>query len=539
MYYTKYRPQTFKEIQRPNDIADALMQQIKTGKTVHAYLFTGPRGTGKTTMARLLAKGLTCTNLSKNGDVCGKCEFCTAVQKGSLIDLIEIDAASNRGIDDIRDLKEKVKLLPVEGKKKFYIIDEVHMLTNEAFNALLKTLEEPPKHAVFILCTTEFHKVPETIKSRCQIFKFKRPTRPQIVEKLKRIADLEMGKEKLALAELEKVAVMAGGAFRDAETILQQIIEAGVGGVKLNAPDNIFHFIKNLSCDNVAGSMQIISSNFDDGVDASVWTDGLIRYLRDLLYIKMGFSDDYFSLDTDSLEDRKTLVVSITKEWLVRAIEIFNQALNDSKNYSIPQLALELAVVKLVDGVQSVGDGDSNGDGDENEGGSSAIRGSRERRGGDPRREHRGTPHNAPPRAERADEVKQDDPPGTFTADTVKEKWREVVTEVSRINNSVSALIKSAKPIGVKRGVVLLEVSYKFHKERLESSANLKIVEAALKEVFGYRSTIKCVVCQKEGRASDLTDLNVRIPQNIVIDNKTVVFDKTNVVEVFDGGLPL
>ena len=196
MYYTKYRPQTFKEIQRPNDIADALMQQIKTDKTVHAYLFTGPRGIGKTTVARLLAKGLSCINLSKEGDVCGKCAFCLAVQNGNLIDLIEIDAASNRGIDDIRDLKEKVRLLPVEGKKKIYIIDEVHMLTNEAFNALLKTLEEPPKHAVFILCTTEFHKVPETIKSRCQVFKFKRPTRGQIVEKLKRIADLEVGGEK-------------------------------------------------------------------------------------------------------------------------------------------------------------------------------------------------------------------------------------------------------------------------------------------------------------------------------------------------------
>jgi DNA polymerase-3 subunit gamma/tau len=533
MYYTKYRPQIFSEIQRPNDIADALMQQLKAGKTVHAYLFTGPRGIGKTTMARLLAKGLTCADLTKDGDVCGKCEFCVAVQNGNLIDLIEIDAASNRGIDDIRDLKEKVRLLPVEGKKKIYIIDEVHMLTNEAFNALLKTLEEPPKHAVFILCTTEFHKVPETIKSRCQVFKFKRPTRPQIVEKLKRIADIEMGVEKLALEELERVAVMAGGAFRDAETILQQLIEGGVGGAKLSAVDNISHFIKNLLSKDVAGALQIINANFDDGVDLAVWTDVLIRYLRDLLYIKMGFSDDYFSLDTDSLGDRKSAAMDLTADWLVKAIEIFNQALNDLKNYSVPQLALEIAVVKLVDRgadatleFKKVDNKNPDGNG--------------------PHRPlekptkpvviHQAIEKERDGVAAAAEKVASTENPSTFSIDIVVEKWREVISQVSRINSSVGALVKSAKPTSVEGLSVLLEVSYKFHKERLESSTNLKIVEKVLEEIFNRRSTVKCVVCKKE---PNLTDLNIRTPQNIVIDSKTVVFDKTSVVEVFDGGLPL
>ncbi|PIS22786.1 DNA polymerase III, subunit gamma and tau [candidate division WWE3 bacterium CG08_land_8_20_14_0_20_41_10] len=510
MYYTKYRPQTFKEIQRPNDIADALMQQIKTDKTVHAYLFTGPRGIGKTTVARLLAKGLSCINLSKEGDVCGKCAFCLAVQNGNLIDLIEIDAASNRGIDDIRDLKEKVRLLPVEGKKKIYIIDEVHMLTNEAFNALLKTLEEPPKHAVFILCTTEFHKVPETIKSRCQVFKFKRPTRGQIVEKLKRIADLEVGGEKLALAELEKVAVMAGGAFRDAETILQQLIEAGVGDAKLNAPDSIHQFLNSLSVNNATEALQIINTNFDDGVDLAVWTDGLIRYLRDLLYLKMGFSDDYFSLDSGSLSERKTLAVGLTKDWLVKAVEVFNITLNDLKSYSIPQLALEIAVVKLIDsGDEKKPNGDSPKTGIAPK----------------PLKILQPTPER-----ETSEEVSPKDNSSTVIISAVQERWREIVAQVSKINSSVGALLKSSKPISVEGSTVLLEVSYKFYKERLESSANLKIVEKVLDEVLNCHSTIKCVVCPRGG---DLTDMNVRIPQNIVITSKT------SVVEVFDGGLPL
>src|SRR5688572_5377656 len=173
MFYTKYRPQKFSEISRPNDVADALSNEVLNQKTVHAYLFVGPRGTGKTSTARILAKALNCKKVDKKGDPCGKCETCEAIKNGTYLDLIEIDAASNRGIDDIRELKNRIKLAPSVGTNKVYIVDEVHMLTSEAFNALLKTLEEPPKNTTFILCTTELHKVPDTIKSRCQVFKFK------------------------------------------------------------------------------------------------------------------------------------------------------------------------------------------------------------------------------------------------------------------------------------------------------------------------------------------------------------------------------
>src|SRR3989344_3258806 len=291
MFYTKYRPQKFSEISQPNDVATALANQVRSKKVSHAYLFIGPRGVGKTTTARLLAKALNCENLSKTGDPCDKCDACEAIKLGNFLDLIEIDAASNRGIDDIRDLKDKIRLAPSLGKQKVYIIDEVHMLTAEAFNALLKTLEEPPAHATFILCTTEAHKAPETIKSRCQVFKFKRASVSQIVAKLEDIVLQEKIKGKVERETLEKIAKASLGGFRDAETLLQQIVEGEVdvdSFVGLSSKQNFVDFVDSLIKKDTNSALRMVNKLFEEGIDLFTWSLELAKYLRDLLFISAG-----------------------------------------------------------------------------------------------------------------------------------------------------------------------------------------------------------------------------------------------------------
>src|SRR3990170_6917097 len=229
VFYRKYRPQSFSKIIGQKHIVETLLSQLKSGKIGHGYLFAGPRGTGKTSCARIFAKAVNCQKSDirgrksdkseiRNGEPCNKCDSCLAITGGFHLDLIEIDAASNRGIEEIRDLREKIKLAPVAGKYKVYIIDEAHMLTPEAFNALLKTLEEPPKHVIFVLATTEPHKLPGTIVSRCQRFDFRRITPAATMERLAQICATE-GIEAEAAA-LHALARNAAGSLRDAENLL-------------------------------------------------------------------------------------------------------------------------------------------------------------------------------------------------------------------------------------------------------------------------------------------------------------------------------
>ncbi|MFT7184391.1 MAG: DNA polymerase-3 subunit gamma/tau [Oceanicoccus sp.] len=335
--YRKYRPQNFANLHGQSAAKETLMQALKQNKLSHAYLFAGPRGTGKTSSARLIAKAIQCETRQESGQSCGECSICKQHENNELIDLIEIDAASNRGIDEIRDLREKMRFAPSYAKSKVYIIDEVHMLTKEAFNALLKSLEEPPPHVYFILATTEIHKIPETIISRCQRYDFRRISVSDIVSRLKHIAEKEgMSAEPSAL---EMIAKHADGGMRDAISLLEQfstqaitedLIRDRLGLVSHQACDQLYGALG--SSDTQKG-LAIIEELHNDGYNLSQFTISFLGLLRSKLY--------------EAIRGEKKAVVPKILNW----IELFDDAWIKLKRASISQLPLEIAVIRATHNV--------------------------------------------------------------------------------------------------------------------------------------------------------------------------------------------
>ena len=296
--YRKYRPKTFAEIVGQEHIVQTLTNAILSGAISHAYLFSGPRGSGKTTTARLLAKAVNCED-KKGFEPCNQCSSCLEINQGKALDLIEIDAASHRGIDEIRELRDGIGFVPTKLKYKVFIVDESHQLTKEASNALLKTLEEPPSHAIFILATTEIHKMIPTIISRCQRFDFRKLTMPEIIKRLKFISEKE--KVKIEGPALELIALNSGGSIRDAESLLDQSltfagvlgrkeeIKAGdlkdlLGLVEMNLVSKFCEFI---SAKKASEAIQFLNELQERGLDLQEFTKSLINYLRQALILKI------------------------------------------------------------------------------------------------------------------------------------------------------------------------------------------------------------------------------------------------------------
>lgn len=350
--YRKYRPRTFEEIEGQEHVVRTLQGALLSGRVGHAYLFAGPRGTGKTTMARLLAKALNCIKRGDKGfEPCNNCLACQAVNEGRSLDLIEIDAASNRGIDEIRNLKDSAQVAATSGGYKIFIIDEVHMLTPPAFNALLKILEEPPSHAVFVLATTEPHKVLDTILSRVQRFDFKKISQEKIIRKLKRIAKLEeVEVEEPALADL---ALSASGSLRDAESAFNKLI--AFAGQKITAADvsevlGIIPVAVHKSLldlvirKNAQEAIAQITKLYESGVDLEHFNKQFVRYLRSVLVSSI-------NLPTGHLPGQAVTAVSeaqrIAPEFLIKAVTAFLKAGAELRFSPIPQLPLELAILEL------------------------------------------------------------------------------------------------------------------------------------------------------------------------------------------------
>lgn len=330
--YSKYRPKTFADMVGQEAARQTLLAISERNKFTHAYLFCGTRGSGKTTSARILAKSINCQNKQINGDPCDTCDLCQMANDGRLTDIIEIDAASNRGIDEVRSLIEKVAFQPNFGKSKIYIIDEVHMMTKEAFNALLKTLEEPPSHAYFILATTEFHKVPETIRSRCQTYFFRNIPIESMVQRMEYICQNEnIEYEKKGL---ELIASKASGGLRDAISLLEQSSSYGIISVEniraslgIISSQTLEDFMNSITQGATSESLNIITNIQIEGRSLEEFGKDFLWYLRNQLH---------------SAVQEKKINISI----LLSYIDIFQSALQKSKQLPIPSLAFEIAIAE-------------------------------------------------------------------------------------------------------------------------------------------------------------------------------------------------
>uniref|UniRef100_A0A831Z034 DNA polymerase III subunit gamma/tau n=1 Tax=candidate division WWE3 bacterium TaxID=2053526 RepID=A0A831Z034_UNCKA len=479
MLYRTYRPQKFSELVGLETVKKTLQNQVKEGKVAHAYLFAGPRGTGKTTTARILAKAINCERQSKKweGEPCGTCRVCRQIEEGRYLDLIEIDAASNRGIDDIRALREKVRLAPSVGKYKVYIIDEAHQLTPDASSALLKTLEEPPAHVVFILATTDPYKLLETIRSRCQRFTFQRAAVALIVEKLKEILkretakggsrlgrkiNLPAGKAEISDEDLEQIAKAAGGGFRDAETLLEQVLTGGqkiedlIGFAKLA---DLGGFFENLIAEKTAEALIFVNDLASRGVSMEDLGEKILEYLRDLLLIKAGVGDELVEVPAEQYETMRRQTQAIDEQRLEYMINKFTQAYDYLSEAVIPSLPLEVAVVETTTGQPD------------------------DRTAGEPGKENEKV--IAPSNRQIVEA-----PSRPVVKLSGGDQWSALMAAVKPLNHSVEAVLRSCT--GEFKGKTLaIKPFYPFHKERLEEPKNLKILKEAVEQAYGRGVKVK------------------------------------------------
>jgi len=349
----KYRPQTFDELVGQEHIANTLKNAITKERVGHAYLFAGPRGIGKTSAARIFAKALNCEH-GPTPAPCGACTFCREIQEGTALDLVEIDGASNRRIDEVRQIRENVRFVPSSSRYKIYIIDEVHMLTHEAFNALLKTLEEPPDHVVFLFATTEINKVPQTIRSRCQQFIFKRIPIPLIIDMLERIAK-DIGVEADARA-LFWMARYAQGSMRDAESILDQMASYAEGTIKEEdvffvqgrpAYQSFHHFARAIADEDTKSCLSLFDALVRDGTEVPVVISGLIEYFRDLYVLSVDSdAEGLIDLPPDDRTELSGLLPRFTSTDIRNILVLLSRAYTDTRNCGLAYELFEVTLIK-------------------------------------------------------------------------------------------------------------------------------------------------------------------------------------------------
>lgn len=358
--YRTWRSQTFRDVVGQRHITQTLQNSLRENRLTHAYLFNGPRGTGKTSTAKILAKAINCLN-GPSEEPCNQCSACERITEGAVMDVVEIDAASNRGVEEIRDIRDKVKYAPTEVRQKVYIIDEVHMLTTEAFNALLKTLEEPPAHVMFILATTEPHKIPATIISRCQRFDFRRVSMEDEVGRLQYVCDQE--RISIDKEALHYIARLSDGGMRDALSLLDQAASFATGEIQLAdilsitggiASDQFKRLVTYIKEQNLGAALELIDTFMQEGKSADKCIENLIHYFRDLLMVRMVPNSPVIAERVFDMAELKEIASHFTPSEMMSMIETLNHYQSEMKYSVQPQTLLEIAILKISGGHRGV-----------------------------------------------------------------------------------------------------------------------------------------------------------------------------------------
>jgi DNA polymerase-3 subunit gamma/tau len=498
--YRKYRPQSWDAVMGQDHVVTTLKNAIAADRVAHAYLFAGSRGTGKTTLARLLAKAVNCTHPDAAKRPCNECENCKAVNENRFLDLIEIDAASNTSVDDVRDLRDKINFSPSQGRYKIYIIDEVHMLSTAAFNALLKTLEEPPPHAIFVLATTEIHKIPATVLSRCQRHEFRRLPVGEIVANLKRIVQAEnLQADDDALIQ---IARQSAGGMRDAISLLDQLSSTGdritlalaqtVLGTATS--QTVLDVVTSINEHDPARGLETIHKALDAGADPRALARQIVEYLRGLMLIQMG-NGDQVEATTDVKKQMQAHAKSFSTSDVLRMMKAFNNAATDLRGGWQPSLSLELALAEVLDDTPPHSPSMLGG----TQGGGAAPRQTKPQPATTPKTETQPQAESEAPRpVEKA----------VLSAGDVIKAWKPMSAALPKSQANLSALMNSVRMIDVQGSTLILGLASDVLVSKLDKPDQIEAIQKLIKDHFGVDVAVRCVVTNAKGK----------IPPNVAQD---------------------
>jgi DNA polymerase-3 subunit gamma/tau len=564
VFYQKWRPQTLAEVVGQQHITQTLSNALATDRVAHAYLFCGPRGTGKTSTGRVLAKAVNCLENGK-GEPCNTCQICIGINEGRNLDLIEIDAASHTGVDDIRKLRENVNYSPDLARFKVYIIDEVHMLSDSAFNALLKTLEEPPPHVIFVLATTEIHKIPPTILSRCQRFDFRRISLGDIIGRLEGICQSEgIEADGQALGLIGKAAT---GSLRDAENLLERLtishsskitMENAQELLGITGDERASQMVKYILTKDVTAGITTINAVAGEGLDMRQFTKEIVEYLRGTLMIKVG-SVKTLDLDKSTIEEMKQIANQSSAEEILEAIKLFGKVnLRPETQSTIP---IELAIVefslpkavpvkvarptnkpepsaKKSQAPKPVKPKQTQPKAETTTQSTSKpvettppVEATTESKTISAKEPIKTTPIIEPTAKEETPIHKAQPIPDDATTIPLSERnlaffqqhWKSVVQNLKGVGSTgnLDALLRSAcDPIALEDNTIVLGFYYPFHKEKIEDPKYQRFVEQAISKVFGAEYKVRCELTPREQKKQKLLDVALGMGAEIISDEQ-------------------